>query len=197
MPVQRSLAFSSERMRELLWRDVSLPAGLLDKTLVRLNEQLDATKVEYFTHQGLVISRRRVVDNAARQGAIDKVLSMTGSYVREKDSNRNESQTVTIEIGDDGVHRIIIGAVGAPHAALPLDREVIDVDIQPRNDSVAVTASDMSPAPRASSNANGVDDDAYALTAALEAFRVPLDADAHARSAMFAEPDTPGNGTIP
>lgn len=129
MIARRTLAFSPERMRAALWQDLAIPADLFQVAIDELRSQLHATKVEYFSHHGEVTDKRVVKDNAARQNAIDKVLSMTGSYVRERDRSASETQPVTIEIGEDGVHRIIIGAsqgASASAAALPPGREVLD-----------------------------------------------------------------------
>lgn len=125
MIARRTLAFSPERMRAALWQDLAIPADLFQAAIDELRSQIKATKIEYFSHHGEVTDKRVVKDNAARQNAIDKVLSMTGSYVRERDRSTSETQPVTIEIGEDGVHRIIIGG-SQVQPALPPEREVLD-----------------------------------------------------------------------
>lgn len=126
---RRTLAFNPERMRATLWQDFAIPASLLQEAVDELQAQLHARKVEYFAWHGEVISKRVVKDNAARQSAIDKVLAMTGAYVRERDAGKQDNNTVTIEIGEDGVHRIIIGAAQSSlPSGDPPEREVLDVE---------------------------------------------------------------------
>ena len=105
-----SFAFNPERARTELWRGVALPEQLLQKALNRLNEQLDAKKTLHFTHQGQVVEQVDVEDNQTRAGAIDKVLSISGAYVKKEDTGKNQTPHVTLVVDQEtGVIRLEVG----------------------------------------------------------------------------------------
>lgn len=116
---ERSLAVSPDAIRRRLFTGAAVPPDLLKKALVRLDEQLDATKTELVTHKGEVKAREVFKDNAAVQGAIDKVLSMTGLYVKERD-HRPTRDPVEVVVGADGVVRIRIGGGEAGDEVAPI-----------------------------------------------------------------------------
>src|SRR5262245_16453594 len=143
-------------MRELFWRSAAPPPELLAEAFAELQQQLKAVKTEFFTWRGEVTDTREVTDNHARLSAIDKVLSMADAYTRPVEPSRKPDgpQTVTIEIGKDGVHRIIVGAVSngaAQRAELP-EREVPQNVIEHSNGTLDVNESGSPMLPPASTD---------------------------------------------
>lgn len=180
---KRTLAFNPERMRAVLWHDFAIPESLLQEAVDELRKQVKAKKVEYFAWHGEIVSKRVVKDNAARQGAIDKILSMTGAYVRERDVGRNDNNAVTIEIGEDGVHRIIINAQGAP-AALPPESEDAYEMTRQLTDGMA------------SGPTSGAASQALGHEAEPEVHRVSRDTPRENVIQLFKDPEPDGDGRI-
>jgi len=126
---RETLAFSVDRVRERLWTNVAVPPDLLQKTFRELDAQLTAKTTKHFAFQGQVVDERTVADNGARLGAIDKVLSIAGAYVRERDQ-RPPSTAVALEIDPvTGIYRIVVG-VGVGQAAPPPEKEVHNEVVQ-------------------------------------------------------------------
>lgn len=66
------------------FRELLEKAGITDEKLAkRLNEGLDAKETKFFQHQGLVISKRTVVDHGARKNYLDTVLKLKGHLVEK------------------------------------------------------------------------------------------------------------------
>jgi hypothetical protein len=135
---KRTAAFSVEAIRE------HVVSRLFDKAAQRLEEQLDATRKQFFSLNGTVMDERTVPDNTARLAAVDKVMSVAGAYMKDREPPRPDNR-VAIEIDPvTGIHKIVIG--GAPQA-LPPEREVLDVDTQTSDPGDSMNADGVSPSP--------------------------------------------------
>lgn len=115
---KRTLAFSPERMREALWRNVAMPPELAQKAWDRLNEQLDATYVRYYSFQGHIVSKKVTPDNMARMAAIKAVLELADAYPKAKDTGKSQSTTLRIN-PETGEWTISVGEEDALASAPP------------------------------------------------------------------------------
>lgn len=107
----KSLAFNSERLRQLLWQRVAPPPEMLQNAINKLNEQLEATETKFFTNEGLVVGREEVPAHAIQQNAANAILKMSDAFPRDR-VDKAGPPSVTLEI-KDGVFRLHIGAVGS------------------------------------------------------------------------------------
>lgn len=105
---RRTAAFDVEAIRRQMYERVAPPSHLLQKAFTRLDEQLDATRTEFFSFQGSVVEKREVVDHGTRGSAIDKVMKVAGAYAHESD--KPKAPTVALRIDPvTGVMELVIG----------------------------------------------------------------------------------------
>lgn len=84
----------------------------------KLAEKLDATKTEFFSHQGEVVSSREVVDHSTQMKAIEQIAKISGANAREND---NKPRTPSVKlVMKDGVMTLVVGEDSEP------ELEVID-----------------------------------------------------------------------
>jgi len=120
--VKKSISYDVEAIRRAIFVRLAPPPDLLQKAFERLDEQLDAKKSEFFTFQGRVTDERLVEDNMARQGAIDKVMKVAGTYVQEQDKVKTPQVALRID-PVTGVLELVIGGDHAPELESRLNNE--------------------------------------------------------------------------
>ena len=106
-----TLAFNSERLRQLLWQRVAPPPEMLQKALMKLDKQLKATETKFFTNQGMLVSQVDVPAHAIQQSAAVAIAKIADAMPRDR-AEKAGPPSVTLEI-KDGVFRLHIGAIGA------------------------------------------------------------------------------------
>ena len=106
-----TLAFNSERLRQLLWQRVAPPPEMLQKALTKLDAQLEATETKFFTNQGMLVSQVDVPAHAIQQSAAVAIAKIADAMPRDR-AEKAGPPSVTLEI-KDGVFRLHIGAVGS------------------------------------------------------------------------------------
>ena len=106
---KETLAFSVERWRAHAFAGLEIPPDLLQHTIQKLREKLDAKTTKFFAHQGEVVQQVNVEDHSTQLTAIDTVLSMAGAYVKESDKRPATPAVAIIVDPISGVVRLEIG----------------------------------------------------------------------------------------
>lgn len=102
-------AYNAERARDILLQRVAVPADLVSKALVGLEEALEAKETKFFTHRGDVVSTADVVNWAARAAARDQIFSIAGLYAKQQEEADREP-AIAIEVdANTGVIRMVVG----------------------------------------------------------------------------------------
>jgi hypothetical protein len=137
-------------MRARMWANVAIPEDLLQAAISRLRKHVDAKKTLHFTHQGSVVEQVDVDDHQTQQAAVDKILSMSGAYVKKEEKSSSTPQvSVTVDM-QTGVMRLEVGS-GSNESTTPAldahDVSISDSTVEVSGDAVPPFGAMTEPAP--------------------------------------------------
>lgn len=92
------LPLSLNDMRKSMLAEAGVTPKLFEKAIKRLDEQLSASKTQYFAHEGEVVSERNTRDNAAVQKAIDTTLDLFGAKPARNDAKGGGDVQVNVVV---------------------------------------------------------------------------------------------------
>ena len=122
-----SAGFNVERVRAAMLADVALPKDFLQRGIDTVYRKLEAKKTNFFSFQGQVIEKVDIEDHATQLAAADKILAMSGLYVKERDV-ASAAPTIALEMDPrTGIVRLVVGTAlenaeeVAPLLQLPAD----------------------------------------------------------------------------